>query len=162
MWFALLSGCIEHKPPVRAATPTPVGLSIVLESFDTPSVTAGPPDVEARVAREATDRNLVVAPSPVDASFAELRSTDARLAALGSGAHLLLECAPRFSSQVNGRYRWSVEVTATLDPPRASRTFSVPVHLLYAHEDEDDALSQAAPVIALQVGALLDAWVEAK
>lgn len=160
MWFVSLMACIEHKPPVRAAAPVPLDVVVVLESFDRPEVAAAPAPVSARFAAEAAARNLAAEVSDPDPAFAEVRSTDARLQRLGDGAHLLVECAPRFSAQVNGRYRWTVDVTATIEPPRASRAFTVPVHLLYAHEDEEEALTEAAPVIARQVGEMLDAWVE--
>jgi hypothetical protein len=77
-------------------------------------------------------------------------------------ASLSVESSARFSSQINGRYRWTVAVTATLTPtgePPLIRTFTVPVHLVYYHDKEREALAEAAPLIARQVGDLLDAWV---
>jgi hypothetical protein len=158
----LLAACLSHQPPVRAPEPVPLGVALVLESFDHPEVTGAPESVVERLAEEATSRNLVPSPLPVDPEFARIRSTEGRLARLGDGPHLLLEFAPRFSAQVNGRYRWTVDVTATVDPPRATREFTVPVHLLYAHQKEEDALVEASPVIAREVGELLDEWVEGR
>ena len=74
------------------------------------------------------ERNLEVGavdPSAI-ASFAQIRSTDARRAALESDAVplLLVECAPRFSAQVNGRYRWTVDVAASIGPAPPTRSTS--------------------------------------
>jgi hypothetical protein len=33
------------------------------------------------------------------------------------------------------------------------------VHLLYAHEDEDEAAVEAAPMVARELGRLLDDWL---
>ena len=37
--------------------------------------------------------------------------------------------------------------------------FHVPVALVYAHQGEDEALTEAAPLVARRVGALLDEWI---
>lgn len=159
-----LSACLKPSAPLRAGTETPVRVAVILESYDEPAVGPAPDAVRERVAETLTERNI--GPVPIDpsatASFAQVRSTEARRTALGTdqGPVLLLECAPRFSAQVNGRYRWTVDVRATIGPDHAdARQFTVPVHLLYAHEQEEEALVEAAPLIARELGRLLDDWL---
>ncbi|MEQ1502597.1 MAG: hypothetical protein ABMB14_10215 [Myxococcota bacterium] len=163
MVVLLLASCLKPAPPTAAASPVPVSVAVVLASYDHPEVTPAPDRVDDAIAAELTRRNLVPTTVEVGPPFTAARSTDARLTLLPDGARLLVECAPRFDAQVNGRYRWTVAVDATIDAGRgstgASRAFSVPVHLSYDHEREPEALSDAAPIGAREIGRLLDDWV---
>lgn len=65
---------------------------------------------------------------------------------------VLVEASADYFSNLEGRYRWEVSVqTAVIDPSRpdeaVQKSFKVPVFLRFPHEDEVDALSQAAPLI---------------
>lgn len=157
-----LWACIPQKPPRAAPDGTQLQLVTVLDSFDAPEVVPIPEKAAEPLQHELERRNLSVVPADAAlvASFSERRTTEARRAALADSATptLLVECAPRFSAQVNGRYRWSVEVELSL-AELPTRSLTVPVHLLYAHEDEDEAAAEAAPVVARQVGRLLDDWL---
>lgn len=162
--FALVA-CLKPSPPIGAASRTPVRVAVVLESYDSPTVEPAPPAVLARLADTFAERNLdpVAVDPTATAAFGQARSTEARRALLETDAApvLLLECAPRFSAQVNGRYRWTVEVAATIGPAHADlRQFTVPVHLMYAHEQEEEALTEAAPLVARELGRLLDDWLQ--
>jgi len=74
---------------------------------------------------------------------------------------LLVETRPVYYSELNGQYRWTVDVSITLGGASAlySRNFEVPVFLRYHHEREADAVNAASPVVARQVGEMLDAWL---
>jgi hypothetical protein len=162
MLMLTLTACLRPVPVAQAPERTEVELAAVLDSFDDSTVAAPPEALSEVLSPELERRNLV----PVSAdpalitSFAQIRATDARRAALSkeTAPVLLVECAPRFSAQVNGRYRWSVEVDLSLGE-LPTRSFVVPVHLLYAHEDEDEAAAEAAPMVARELGRLLDDWL---
>ena len=161
-----LAGCLKPTPPPKAVPGTALQIASVLDSFDNPAVAALPEPLDEALRKElaARDIALVAAPESLIATYAERRATEARLASLGADPArpaLLVECAPRFSDQVGGRYHWSVEVSLSISGGPA-RSFSVPVHLLYAHEDEDDAAAAAGPVIARRLGQLLDEWVSSR
>jgi hypothetical protein len=162
MLMLTLAACLRPVPVPQAPERTEVELATVLDSFDDAAVTEPPKGLSESLSPELEKRNLVpVGADPaVLASFAQIRSTDARRAALSKEVApvLLVECAPRFSAQVNGRYRWSVEVDLSLGE-LPTRSFVVPVHLLYAHEDEDEAAAEAAPMVARELGRLLDDWL---
>jgi hypothetical protein len=166
----LLAACLKPAEVPQASTRASVVTATVVESFDSPEVTGPPDDVLERISGAVAARNLE--PVAADAAswseaFRGRRTTAARLELLaerGGAAVLLVELAPRFSAQVNGRYRWSVEATVTLLPvahPQSAlaRELNVPVHLLYAHQQEAEAASEAASVVAREVGAVLNEWV---
>ncbi|MCB9766526.1 MAG: hypothetical protein H6739_42520, partial [Alphaproteobacteria bacterium] len=74
---------------------------------------------------------------------------------------VLVETQVEFYSQMNGRFRWTVSVDLSVAPrddlaQTVSASFTVPVFLQFHHEQEPEALAQAAPVIERQLGYLLD------
>lgn len=160
-----LAGCLKPAAVPQAPTPVPVAVVAVLESFERPEVAPAPDEALTAFADQVRRRNLEpVAPDPAGwvEPFATLRVTEGRLARLGPPPVVLIEAAPRFSAQVNGRYRWTVETRvslATADGDPTVRTFEVPVLLIYAHETEAQALVEASPVVAREVGRLLDGWI---
>ena len=142
-----LAGCIKAPAVQQSLRPVPVAMTATLVSSEQPGDLAVPPQVQERLTDEVTRRGLVaVGPS-------------------GDPAQLLqMEISARFSTQVNGRYRWNVDAALSLtdaEDPAVVRTTSasVPVALVYSHQDATDALEEAAPLIARQLGAMLDAWI---
>lgn len=170
MPLVLLLSCLKPAEVPQAAVRAPVLVAAVVESFDSAEVAPPPDDVTERLAEVVGARNLEVRVELDVASFEAKRTTQARLdalAAAGPEAVLLVELAPRFSAQASGRYRWTVETDVTLLPvgrPEAAlaRSFTVPVHLSYAHEQEPDAAREAAAVVAREVGQIVDAWVTSR
>lgn len=170
-WLPLLlvMGCVKAGPVQRAAEPVSVGTVVVLASVDDPAVQLGPERVTERLQRELTARNLLpVALTPDLEAFTSARTTSRRLELLEEEHDvpllLLVESTARFSSQINGRYRWTVDVTTTLSPAdhpeeALQEAFTVPVALVYYHEREAEALAEAAAPVAAQVGRLLDTWI---
>jgi len=145
-WLPLLLMLVACLKPsvLQAPQPTPVEWVALLDQ-GTPE--PAPVALQEKLEVEISKRGLV--PQEVAAPTGDLPS-------------LVVESSARFSSQINGRYRWTVAVTATITPtegPPSTRSFTVPVHLVYYHDKEVEALSEAAPLIARQVGDLLDAWI---
>ena len=141
----LLAGCLK---PTMLQAPTPVSVEIVA-ILDQGTPVAAPPALADRLAQELTKRNLT--PQKVEG-----------LAVSGDKAFLIVESSARFSSQINGRYRWTVTVNAIVSPAEgqaSTKEFTVPVHLVYYKDKEPEAVAEAAPLIARQVGALLDDWI---
>lgn len=168
MWLPLLMlvGCIKNPALTQAPSPMPVAVSTVLESTEVAGVHEVPEAVTNRLTEELTKRNLV--PQSVDGTGAPGGGTDHRLTWLaesesGAKAVLLVEATARFSTQVNGRYRWNVTGTISLVPTGPEEPMSadlnIPVALVYAHQDHADALTEASPLVARRVGSLLEGWL---
>ena len=156
---SLFGGCVKPTDPVAAAEPVGLHVALVMDAFDDDAVREAPARLQTQLTEALARRNVTVESVAVTEAFAAVRGTDGRLALIDATPRLLVACAPRFSAQVNGRFRWSVSVTATIEEPRSSRTFTVPVHLLYSNDDESDALSEAAPLVSREVGRLVDDWL---
>ena len=142
----LLAGCIKPTPVQQALRPEPVLVGTTLTSSEQSGTLEVPSQVQERLTEELKMRGLV----PV---------------LTGDSEHqLTIDVSARFSTQVNGRYRWNVLTQMTLVPgsePSAARTteLNTAVALVYSHQGEQEALTEAAPLIARQLGALLDAWI---
>lgn len=167
------SACIKRAPVVKAAEPTPVVLATALSNVEERGVVAAPDEVVTALTDELRTRDLLVEPLAAGTyieAFGQTRNSGHRFALVGaqSGgeAVLLVESEARFSSQINGRYRWTVAVTATMGTAGSELapledSFDVPVHLVRYNEREAEALIEAAPVIARRVGQLASDWITA-
>jgi len=169
----ILSGCLpKEAAPVRAPSQTPVALAGLLDHLDDRQVSDLPESLNDALLATLRAHNLV--PRQVEAdrfgeAFAVRRTTAHRLAWLAeqtSGEQLLclVETHVEFYSQLSGRYRWTVTVTASIAPAAhpsdaVSSEFTVPVFLRYHHEREPEALDAALPIIQRQVGYLLDEYL---
>lgn len=163
LWMSMVA-CIKAPPPVQAPEAVPVTTAVVVESYTDPEVVAAAEPVLGPVREVIAAHGLVPADASAEtlARFSDLRSTEARMEALGDGAVLLVELAPRYSSQMSGRYRWTVDTAIHLRDPSGevgARELEVPVHLIYAHEREPEAAAAAMPVVAREVSAVLDDWI---
>lgn len=164
-----LSACLPKVgQTVKAAKPTPTALAGVLRKLESGEFVGLPETLTADLGAVLSARNLVQQAPVADAlaAFGARRATPQRLEWLAEqspGAELLVlvETEVAFYSQLNGRFRWTVNVVATACPPTelataVSSSFSVPVFLQFHHEREVEALTEAASVVSRQVGFLLD------
>lgn len=155
MMWALWFGCAARGPALDAGG-KPIGLVGVHDSYEVEAVQPLPEALSQALIETLSRRGLTVQERDIAASVG--RTTAQRIEAT-SGLSLLVETEARFYSQLNGRYRWVVEIDATVagpDLPAVTETFSVPVYLRFDHEREDDALAQSAPLVARRIGELLD------
>ena len=165
----VLGGCLPKAATVTAEQPVDVAVAALLSSVEDRPVEAAPDAVGEALAVVVAAHNL--RPQPADgAALLEKRTTGSRLALLAEGAGspslvLLVESEARYYSQLSGRYRWTITVTATVarsDAPGDGLTeqFEVPVFLQFHHEREPEALQAALPVIERRVSGLLDTWLD--
>lgn len=158
MWFLLASACLKSAGPVAAPTPLDVRVVPLVASYADATVSPAGDALVDELVDEVAAHALRPAPVTELGAVAAARDTDARLAALGDGPVVLVEIAPRYSSQMAGRYRWTVDVALSLqglgEPER--RTFTVPVALVYDHEREQAAADAAAAAIARELREVLD------
>lgn len=177
----VFAACLKAGPVVPSPERQVVAVGTVLASTESDALTSGPSVVVDRLLTEVSRRNLN--PIRVDqaallTSYASHRQPRQRTAILaeaaikadsanktsatqGASLILLIDTEARFDVQVNGRYRWTVDVDLALGGaslPEAALTdhFTVPVHLVYQHEGADRAMEDAAPMIARRLGLLLD------
>ncbi len=150
----------------------PTALATAAGNLASREVVAAPDPLVQALVDTLEARNLpatLLAAEHYAGAFATQRTTRHRLrhlAALPEPTELLvlLEATPRFDSQLNGRYRWVVDVTLSVAPSQdldmaLSETFEVPVFLGFHHQREAEALAASAPVVQRRLGRLLDGYL---
>lgn len=157
MWFLLTSACLKPPAPVQAPSPLDVRVVAVVSSYAGEAPSAAGEELRDELTAEVAAHGLKPAASE-DPAVLAAPDTESRLMALGAGPLVLVEAAPRYSSQMAGRYRWTVDVTLSLAGlgDASSRAFHVPVALVYDHEREQAAADAAAPAIARELREALD------
>lgn len=159
-----LLGCSAKNAVVQAPTAIDVSLAAARNNLDDRQVFTLPDPLLERITAQLTARNLTPTVVPLSA-LDEQRLTSRRLEALeesGAPLVLLVETEAEYTTQMEGRLRWRVQVTLSLDPADGEPTtseFSVPVFLQFQHQDADDALEGAAPIIERHVGYMLDEYI---
>lgn len=163
--LVLLAGCVKQPGAVRSPEPSNVAVAALLTSVDDGGTVAVSEAAMARLSAVIEARNLRPQPSGSDA-LVETPTAPLRLELLAEQSGdasllVLVEASARFFSQMNGQYRWTVDVRATLvprDKPAAALTdsYEVPVFLQFSHEGETEALQSALPMIERRLGRLLD------
>ncbi len=171
MWPFLLFACVPRAELVTARAPTPVELVVVTQPAGSRAPTDAPASVYSAI--EAVLSARLLTPTRVDSavfseSFSTRRSTAQRLSWLaarpGDTVLVLVETEVEYYSEMNGRYRWTVSVVASVLPPdrpleAVEASFEIPVFLSFYHEREDKALEAAVPVLSRRLGELVDTWV---
>ncbi len=171
--FVLLSGCMSAKhAPVQAPGDLAVSSAACMASLDSTEVQAVPASLETALSALLEERNLQAKPVPADSflgAFATKRTPQHRLALIADVSSdtdllFLVETTAAYYSQMNGRYRWTVDVDATISPrgdlsEAFSAQFQVPVFLEHYHEKEAAALEASVPLLERRLGALLDAYL---
>lgn len=170
--LTMLTGCLRPAPAHVAPEATPLRLVTALGSYEEGTVDEMPEAVVARVREELAARRLTPEPVGLFAeAFGVRRDAAQRLEVLEEAGVaqplLLVACDPRFDTQVNGRYRWQVHCDVSLAAPVAEGgdvmgTVDTSAHLVYYHQREADAVTDAAALIAREAGRVLDAWLAAR
>jgi hypothetical protein len=94
--------------------------------------------------------------------YAELRNSNQRIQLFSERPLLLIETNAQFFSQLEGRFRWTVDVRMHLEASDGtifSRIFSVPVFHQFHHQREQESLEAAQPQILRELNQMLDDYV---
>ena len=168
---ALLS-CVPKTAPVRAKNTISVSAAFVNDRDEGQGLVPLPEMAIASSIAALGERNLrakIVGRETVEVAFRAKRTTPLRLAVLANqndDAELLLlvETRTRFYSQLNGRYRWTVDAKISLAKrdardEAATSEVDIPVFLDFDHQREPEALVAAGPRIADEVARLADEMI---
>ena len=169
------AGCLAHAQLVRLSKPAAIAVAYVQDDAYQRKSVAIPGAVAAHLDRLLEGRNLEPRHLPASTwlpRLGRMRATSARLTAVAKGAGdapyvLLVELEPAFYSQMNGRYRWTVDLKATVAPrgdlaAAVSTSAQLPAFLLYDHERDAAAIEAVDGLIADRVSALVDDFLASR
>ena len=153
----LLAGCLPKTAAVSAPPGATAAVAVVQSPMDSRSVVDAPELLVDTVRDRLDTRGLsptVLGADDYADAFERRRSTTHRLSHLsdevdGERFVALVETNARYFSQLNGRFRWEVDVVVSLAPDGAPAEatiddFTVPVFLLFMHQGEREAVEAAA------------------
>lgn len=150
--LVLVAGCLTRGAPVRANTPQELFLVFVHDDN-----TAPPKTFQERVTSELSNRGFTVRVSskikPEDEWSTSLLLSNLKSEAAGKQL-MIVSTNGQFFSQLEGRFRWTVRVTAiSANPGESSITrMSLPAILNFGHQDSQDALNLVSASIAKRLG----------
>ena len=156
----IAAACMHQPPPPSAASTTSVHAVALMDPLDSATPSELPDELLGALRKEASSRNIGLDFRSIP--FEGQRQTMQRLEHVEDRPLLLIETRVWYMSQLEGRFRWEVEVMMSLAGESGStiqREFSVPVFHQYHHQREQDALVAASPVILRQLGGMLDDYV---
>ena len=146
-----VAACVKTGPVAIATPGTSLTLVPTMSLYDDTDVRIMPQAVVDDLLTEARRHN-VTADATMSADAA--RSLD---------AVLHVHCTPRFDTQVNGRFRWIVDCDARMTGQGTAhvepRTLSMPAHLVYYHEREEEAVTWVTQGLIRRVGQVLQDWI---
>lgn len=164
--------CIPKDKGIQAPTPLDVVVVAAVSYPDQPEITGVPDAVAAAILEVIQGHNLqpeVLAEADFAEVFATKRRTLHRVGYLsehhaGVDLLLLVEAQPRYFSLLSGRYRWTVDATLSLVPPghpdeAVTTEVRFPIFMEFHHQQEDEVLEAAAPVLERHLGHLLDEYL---
>ena len=158
----LAMGCLKPTPAQTSAQQQPVRLVTALGSYEDQAVDDLPDDVIDRIGQELSSRKLTPEPVGVFAkAFGLRRGIEERLGVLEEAGIaqplLLVSCDPRYDTQVNGRFRWSVPCDVAIGS--VSGHIDPAAHLVYYHQGEADAVLEVQTQVAREAARVLDQWL---
>lgn len=163
------TGCAKLGAIEQSPSRDTIRYAALLET-EAAEASSVPEALHAKIATALDRRNLEASALPIEAPTLGATERGDRIELLlddGGPAFLLVETSARFSVQVNGRYRWNVEADLSLvtegDTTKTRRaSVRVPVALVYSHQGAEEALAEAAPLVARRIAGLLDEWLSSR
>ena len=130
----LLFACMLSKPPLKAKTNQMLYVVSARDELDNRKSVALPASLQTAIEKRIKSRGLSIETLPLKKEFSTQRSSALRQELYDQRPLLLIETHAQFFSQLNGRFRWTVDVRMHLEASDGtifSRIFSVPVFHTY-------------------------------
>jgi hypothetical protein len=152
----LLIACLKNPTVTESPNLQQWPTWMVLEMETDQSV---PTNVSNRLQAVAQQHNIQLQSQSIPADFEPLKITNAATSPL-----LIVESKADFYAQVNGRFRWEVQVNMTLYDGKThlEQQFTVPVFHQFHHQRQKEALEAALPAIERKLHAMLNEHLQAQ
>ena len=160
--ISLLWACSMNKSPIKSPSPHDVFMLSSLDQVDTRSSIPLPDSVQESLKSSITKRGLQIKTLQINDRFSMQRNSTQRANLYTERPLLLIETQAQFFSQLEGRFRWTVDVQLNLYTEKGelfTRNLSVPVFHQFHHQREKESLEAAQEQITRYLDRLLDDYV---
>ena len=158
----LLWACSLGKQPISTVQPHDVYIVSSLDKLDTRESITVPTSLQEKIVSTMTARGMQPKSLQFVQNYADLRNSEQRLNLYEERPLLLVETQAQFFSQLEGRFRWTVDVQFHLlavDGTIYTRSFSIPVFHQFHHQRETESIEAAEGQIVRKLEGLLDDYV---
>ena len=151
-----LIACLKNPTVTKSPNIQQWPTWMVLEMETDQSV---PTSVSIRLQDVAQQHNIQLQSQSVPTEFEALKIIKTATSPL-----LIVESKADFYAQVNGRFRWEVQVNMTLYDGKAhhEQQFTIPVFHQFHHQRQEEALEAALPAIERKLHAMLNEHLQAQ
>lgn len=154
--ITLLTACLKSPAVVSSPSAEQWPTWMILEMEQDESV---PTSVSNRLTEVAQEHNITLQLQPTPADF-EI----AKHVGTVESPVLVLESRAEFYAQVNGRFRWEVDVKIDIfdGTDHISEELTIPVFHQFHHERQAEALEAALPTLERKIHSLLNKQLSAQ
>ena len=160
--ISLLWACSVSKPVLKSPTPHDVYMLASLDKLDAARSVDVPQSLLKTLKDRVQKRGVTVKALSINERYASQRNSMQRAKLYPERPLLLIETQAQFFSQLEGRFRWTVDVRLTLytaDGTVYNRSASIPVFHQFHHQREKESLEAAEEQISRYVDRLLDDYL---
>ena len=160
--MSFLLACSFKKTDLLTVAPHDVYTVSSLDQLDVLSSVALPSSLENQIQEALVLRGIRPTRLEQPSNYTTLRNSNQRLLLFSQRPLLLIESKAQFFSQLEGRFRWTVDVAIHLqakDGTTFSKVFSVPVFHQFHHQRETEAIEAAQSQILQELNLLLDDYI---
>ena len=133
-----------------------------LDKLDVRKSVSLPATLESSIAAALQKRGISPKALTQTQGYDQFRNSEQRIKLFNKRPLLLIETQAQFYSQLEGRFRWTVDVRMhlhTAEDMVFSRVFSVPVFHQFHHQREKESLEAAESQILRELNQMLDDYV---
>ena len=154
--ISLLIACLKPQTVVQSSQPVELPSVFALQMQDSEPM---PTEVQKRLEEIAKIHNVTIQPLSFPQNIDALSRDDSEQNPL-----LIIDTQAIFYAQVNGRFRWEVNVDLVLrdGDVQLEKTITIPVFHQFHHQREAECLEAALPTLERELHSLLNTYLSGR
>lgn len=154
--ISLLIACLKPQTVVQSTQPVELPSVFALQMQDSEPM---PTEVQKRLEEIAKIHNVTIQPLSFPQNIDALSRDDSEQNPL-----LIIDTQAIFYAQVNGRFRWEVNVDLVLrdGDVQLEKTITIPVFHQFHHQREAECLEAALPTLERELHSLLNTYLSGR
>ena len=160
--ISLLWACSINKAPLKSPVPQDLYMISSLDQLDTRASIPIPAPLQKAITNKITERGLQIKTLTINDRYSSQRNSGLRAKLYTKRPLLVVETQAQFFSQLEGRFRWTVEAQISLHASGGEvfqKTLSIPVFHQFHHQREKESLEAAQEQILRSLDRILDDYI---
>ena len=160
--ISLLWACSINKAPLKSPVAQDLYMISSLDQLDTRTSVPIPEKLQQDIIKKIGERGLNIKTITINDQYASQRNSGLRSKLSTERPLLLIETQAQFFSQLEGRFRWTVEAQISLHTAGGEvfqKAMSIPVFHQFHHQREEASLEAAREQILRSLDRILDDYI---